>query len=144
MSNYYKRQKKRGERYVRPKHKWRDETGDSYAPLGDGETAEQRGKQAESHVAELLEQFVTEGLIESYRHTKKFSADDRDGIDFWVFFDGYRMPLQVKSSIKALKADIREKLIFEPDSVVQFVVGNATHTESILRKRILNFHHYAK
>lgn len=58
----------------------------------------QRGQRSEKNVEEALEQLLKEGHINGYRRTRKYSIDDRRGVDFYIFTDSGRVPLQVKSS----------------------------------------------
>lgn len=61
-------------------------------------TPHQKGRNAESLIRQILEDLKTEGLILGFRQTRRHSKDDRNGIDFFIFTEPGRIPLQVKSS----------------------------------------------
>ncbi len=54
------------------------------------------GRESEKRIAEALAALKEDGLINHFRKAKH--SDDAKGIDFWIFTDLGRMPLQVKSS----------------------------------------------
>lgn len=58
----------------------------------------QRCRMSERHVGSILREFVDGGIITGFRKTRINSYDDRHGVDFYVFHESGRMPLQVKSS----------------------------------------------
>lgn len=68
----------------------------------DDKTAHQRGVESENIVRLALQYLCERGFIRAFRQTKRYSKADRRGVDFFIFFDEKpRMPLQVKSSMKA-------------------------------------------
>lgn len=63
-----------------------------------GESVAERGLESERMVKEMLQHFKEQSIIKDYRKTKKQSRLDNEGIDFFVFYRGNRIRLQVKSS----------------------------------------------
>jgi hypothetical protein len=60
---------------------------------------EKRGQESEQNVALVLRGLREDGVIVGFRRTRHYSHDDRQKIDFFLFFEHVRrMPLQVKSS----------------------------------------------
>lgn len=59
----------------------------------------QKGRLSERNVRRVLQMLRDEGVIRGFRQTRRHSADDREGIDFFIFTEAKRIPLQVKSSI---------------------------------------------
>lgn len=64
----------------------------------DGLTPHQVGRWSENRVASVLEYLTEEGYLRGYRKTRPSSKADKRGVDFYLFTDGSRIPLQVKSS----------------------------------------------
>jgi hypothetical protein len=61
-------------------------------------TDRQKGRRAEGNVRTVLEYLKEHDVIRGYRQTRLYSHDDRRGIDFFIFTETERIPLQVKSS----------------------------------------------
>jgi hypothetical protein len=66
-------------------------------------TPHQKGRVAEQVVADVLEELKQEGVIRGFRHTKRYSSEDRRGIDFLIFTKEKRIPIQVKASFAGKK-----------------------------------------
>lgn len=57
------------------------------------------GRTSEARVRMALNFLTEKGYIRGSRQTKRFSEEDKQGIDFWIFTNDFgRIPLQVKSS----------------------------------------------
>lgn len=62
----------------------------------------ERGRSSERHVADCLVLMREMGFIRGFRKTKPESKQDHAGIDYFIFTDRERIPLQVKSSLAAI------------------------------------------
>ena len=65
-------------------------------------TPVQRGRQSEANVKACLAELRDTGKILGFRQTRRFSKADRRGIDFFIFTESGRIPLQVKSSFRGM------------------------------------------
>ena len=63
----------------------------------------QRGRQSEANVKACLAELRDNGQILGFRQTRRFSKADRRGIDFFIFTEDGRIPLQVKSSFTGME-----------------------------------------
>lgn len=61
------------------------------------------GRQTEANVSYALDQLESLGVIRGYRQTRRHGKEDRKGIDFVIFTEDRRIPIQVKSSDNWLK-----------------------------------------
>lgn len=118
---------------MNPKKKW-GKIDEDFIPVG-YDTAVAKGIEAENNVAEILKILKMEGLIKGYRQTKNYSKADRKGVDFWLFFDWGRRPLQVKSSYALIKQQRTDPKLIDPKSRTWFIVGFGA-IESHLRRII--------
>lgn len=57
-----------------------------------------KGYESENTVRELLYILRREGLIDRFKQTAEWSKEDKEGVDFIIWYRGYPVPLQVKSS----------------------------------------------
>lgn len=67
------------------------------------QTPQKRGIESELNVKRALETMRDEGLILGFRRTRHYSRADRRGIDFFIFTEVGRIPLQVKSSFAGMR-----------------------------------------
>lgn len=84
-----------------------------------GMTPHQVGRWSENRVRSVLEYLTDEGYLRGYRKTRPMSKADKRGVDFYLFTDGRRIPLQVKSSNFARE----HHLHYEFPTFVPCVVG---------------------
>lgn len=62
----------------------------------------QIGRLSEQRVGEILQYLVEQEVLRGYRKTRHNSKADRHGVDFYLFTQGKRIPLQVKSSFSGM------------------------------------------
>lgn len=99
-------------------------------------SAIQKGRESEKMVRAVLAELRDEGFISGFRKTRWYSSDDRKGIDFWIFTEQGRIPLQVKSSRRAQE-------VYEYYYRFPCVVGMSPNLKNTLKK-IVKEYHYAR
>ncbi len=59
---------------------------------------QKRGRIAESRAKNILIRLQEEGCIDHFKQTPRYSFDDRNGVDFFLYKRRDKIPLQIKSS----------------------------------------------
>jgi hypothetical protein len=67
-----------------------------------------RGRETEETVAYILKDLQRDGVIDSFEYCPPNSPDDYRGVDYWVVYQGARIPIQVKSSHTAAMECFRQ------------------------------------
>lgn len=96
------------------------------------ETAFDRGEETEKKVFNTLNQLKNEGVITDFGQTMKFSKDDYKGIDFYVYLNGKKIKIQVKSSFPLEK----ERKYLERNGIF-LLVCRPWENDKGVRKKIL-------
>jgi len=85
--------------------------------------ATERGRKTERYVEEALEALRQEGRIASFYMTKKWSREDRRGVDAVVYLnDGTEVRCQIKSSLAGVEKHLAEQENFREE--IGVIYGN--------------------
>ena len=75
---------------------------------------EAKGANSEGVVRTLLYELKAQGIISRFKQSAEFSKEDKEGADFIIWYRGHAVPLQVKSSHRAMRTHREKTVTFKP------------------------------